>query len=109
MLREGIYRSLNCGLDVVAPLHDAIYFLQDETKPEQIECGITAMDEAVEHTLGAGVKIRVDVDTHPWSEPWIDGRAATDYEFLAQYMKSSVSKKEQELYDFCKAFNLIEK
>jgi hypothetical protein len=109
MLREAIYRALDYGLELVAPLHDAMYFIQDENKPEQIECGITAMNEAVTNTLGEGVEIRVDVDTHPWSEPWIDGRAVTDYEFLEQYMKNNTSKKERELFEFCEKFNLINK
>jgi len=71
LLHFAIIRSLQRGLKVIAPLHDAIYIEHKEGDMHDVETLEACMSEAVSRFF-PGLTIRTDRSTHLNSETWIE-------------------------------------
>ena len=84
-MRNALVRCVKAGLNVLFPLHDAIYFLCDDDKVEE------TIAEAKKHMQLANkdytcIDIRMDVETHNHDEIWVEYRGREAYDKLKKYM-----------------------
>ena len=85
IMRSALVKSVKSGLDVIFPLHDAIYFLCDVDDIEKtIDLAKSCMQDANREFID--IDVRMDVDIHKWDEIWVESRGRADWEKLKEFM-----------------------
>lgn len=80
-LRNSIYTLLKMGVQVIAPLHDAIYAEHLEGKAPEMA---SVMRQCF-HSLYGG-NVRVDMKTHSHSDVWLEEKGEKNYQLLRKYL-----------------------
>ncbi len=88
IMREAVRLAHARGLDILAPLHDAIYCQTvldraEETTRELSDC----MLQAVRNVIGDSLEIRLDIDLHTPQEVWVEGKGWKHYKQLKKYLE----------------------
>ena len=92
ILRRGIFHCHNAGLEVIAPLHDAIYVEHNEKQTKEIrECLSACMDKAVEDILRGAVQIRGDEKTLTSRDVWVEKKGKAIYESLKEFISDETA------------------
>lgn len=88
IMREAVHMAQERGLEILAPLHDAIYMECREYDHKQaIKILSECMDTAVSMVLGDKLKIRLDIEVHKSGQPWIEEKGQKMYNLLNKYLK----------------------
>ena len=86
IMRAAVISATEKKLDLIAPLHDALYMIHDKNDLESIhllsECMTIAADQFVD------LKIRLDSKTYTKEVPWIEDKGRTDYLRFQKYLRS---------------------
>jgi hypothetical protein len=79
IIRRCCFHAIKAGLDIVTPLHDAMYIQHDIGDSVALEKLKECMQQAVKDVI-PGCNIRVDSETHEHGEVWVheDGQALYD-------------------------------
>jgi DNA polymerase-1 len=88
IMREAVRLAHKKGIDIICPLHDAIYVLADatrsqETADELAEC----MLQAVKNVIGDTLEIRLDIDIHDENHIWVEEKGEEDYNNLKEFLE----------------------
>ena len=85
------------NLDILAPLHDALYCECDSDKEDEtVKVLSECMLKAVSNVLGDELEIRLDIDVHGHDDTWIEGKGAKYYEMLSKYLEEMESSQDVE-------------
>lgn len=88
IMREAVKLAHKIGLQLICPLHDAIYCLSDaDTAEETAELLGDCMLQAVKNVIGDELEIRLDVDIHDTEHIWVEEKGEEDYEALKQFLE----------------------
>jgi hypothetical protein len=88
MMRRAIYKAQRRGVDVFAPLHDALYIVYDKADDAESQKILgESMQQAVEESGLPDTVIRQDMSIHTSDEPWIESRGADMYEQMKGYLQ----------------------
>ena len=86
IMRRSVVLATEQNLDIVFPLHDAIYFICDDDKlDETIKKASEIMAEA--NNTFIDIDVRLDVETHSHDELWIEPRGRPAYDKLKEYIE----------------------
>ena len=96
IMREAVRLGHEKKLDILSPLHDALYALADEEHAERdskilAEC----MTHAVKNVIGDSLSIRIDIDIHHHGEPWIEEKGEKYYKLLEKYLHPMVTDSDR--------------
>ena len=84
IMRRALILATETGLDVMAPLHDALYIIHDQSDKKAVDtlqvCMRTASREFVD------IDIRMDAKTFDRTTPWIEEKGRADYERFKKYL-----------------------
>ena len=96
IMREAVKLAHKKGLQIMAPLHDALYMLAPVDKAEeQAKILENCMLEGVKRVIGDSLEIRLDVDIHKNNETWIEGKGKKYYELLNKYLGNMPTKEDR--------------
>jgi DNA polymerase I-like protein with 3'-5' exonuclease and polymerase domains len=96
IMREAVRLCHNIGINLISPLHDALYALADDDKVEWVRDNMAeCMLQAVRNVLGDKLDIRLDIDLHSHEDTWIEGKGARFYHKLKKYLKSGETLEDQ--------------
>lgn len=88
IMREAVRLAHEKHLDIMAPLHDAIYLLMREDRAEaDMQTLADCMNQAVINVVGDALTIRLDKDVHKHGEPWIEEKGEYYYKKLHKYLE----------------------
>ena len=88
IMRKAVIRAQALGLDVISPLHDAIYFICKESDLEKVQKLATeCMEAGVRDILGDRIYIRVDMSVHMHGDDWIENKGYDYFQMLKQYLE----------------------
>lgn len=100
IMREAVklsHQMSDKDLDIISPLHDALYCLVDEDKAEeQAKVLVGNMKEAVKNVLGDSLEIRIDMDIHRRGDIWIEPKGKRFYALLSKYLEPMEKVEDQE-------------
>ena len=84
MLKLATMKAIDEGLDVIFPLHDAIYIVCREADMEENRRRLVGiMERAAGRVLQDAIKIRVDVSVHTRDDWWVDEKGREFFEFFS--------------------------
>ena len=96
ILREAVRLGHLEGLDIMATLHDAGYFEEEEDKAEETaEKIVRILKQAFTNVLGDTLDIRIDVDIHRHGEVWVEEGGEKFYKMLGKYLEPMVTKDDR--------------
>lgn len=96
IMQEAVLLAEERGVQILSPLHDAIYAEADEEHMERDkEILSDCMLQAVKNVLGDKLEIRLDVDVHTSDDIWIEGKGKTWYEKLHKYLERFETKEDR--------------
>jgi DNA polymerase I-like protein with 3'-5' exonuclease and polymerase domains len=84
IMRLAVVLAVESGLDVISPLHDAIYILHDESDLGAVEILKGCMQRAVSEFVD--IDIRLDTSTFSWNRPWVEAKGMADYQRFEKYL-----------------------
>jgi DNA polymerase-1 len=84
VLRLATLLALRKNLQVISPLHDAIYIEHAEGDMQSIETLKECMSKSVTY-LFPGLDIRLDVESHNSQQEWIEDKAKNTYTILKPF------------------------
>jgi hypothetical protein len=85
IMRKAAVDATRAGLDIISPLHDAIYIFHRDDDIEPITGLRTAMYDACEFFL-PGADIGLDEETHDHDHIWVEDRSILYYEAMKKYL-----------------------
>ena len=85
IMRRACVDAVRAGLDIISPLHDAIYILHRESDQDSIDTLAKVMYGATEHFI-EGADIGLDIETHDRSHPWVEKRSRGYYAAMKKYL-----------------------
>lgn len=85
IMRRAAVNAVKHGLDIISPLHDAIYILHkdEDRRAKKDLCNI--MYDACESFL-PGADIGLDIETHDHDHIWVEDRSIDYYEAMKKYL-----------------------
>lgn len=91
IMRQAVHHAMKDGLDIMCPLHDALYVLHKIEDMEEAKTRLqAAMDKAVKEIftrLGMpDVKIRVDAKTFKHGDYWVEKKGKDVFEKMKGYL-----------------------
>lgn len=97
IMREAIRLAHARGLDIISPLHDAIYGL---CRVEDVDAHADAlgqcMDEAVRAVIGDKLTIRQDRAVHENGHVWIEEKGEKYFKMLSKYLEPMDTEQDLE-------------
>jgi DNA polymerase I-like protein with 3'-5' exonuclease and polymerase domains len=84
IMRLAIILAAEADLDIVSPLHDAVYVVHDDSEHETVEKLKTCMSQAV--SAFVDIDIRLDSTTFSWESPWVEAKGRADYQRFVKYL-----------------------
>ena len=85
IMRAAVVNATKADLQVVFPLHDALYFLCDDSDLEKtIETAKKCMQDANREFID--LDVRMDVEYHSHDQIWVESRGRKDWEKLKEFM-----------------------
>jgi len=85
IMRRALILATESDLEVIAPLHDAIYILHPETDSQSVatlnQCMHAASSEIV------NIEVRTDAKTYHHGDPWVEDKGRSDYERFKRFLK----------------------
>jgi hypothetical protein len=101
IMRRAVILAQKAGIDVMCPLHDALYAIcnadeQEEVNAKLVEC----MQEGTDYILGDGgkspVNIRIECDVHTHEEDWVEAEGQEYYDLLKHNLEYRPGWEEDE-------------
>lgn len=87
IMREAVHLLHQKGIDILAPLHDALYCIAEDAKVEQVEkIQAECMLKAVADIIGVELDIRLDIDIHSSTDTWLEFKGRKFYNLLGKYL-----------------------
>jgi len=93
IIREACFLAVQRGVGILAPVHDAIYFMHKIGDEATIQIVRECMAEAVD-AMVPGCTVRTDTNTHPAGEVWVEDEGRDTYERLKKYLEHHESDDE---------------
>lgn len=100
IIRRCCYLAIRAGLNVITPLHDAMYIMHKTGDEAAVLTLQMCMNQAVEDVV-PGCLIRMDVETHDSDKVWIHEDGADMYHRMKKYLvfRRTDAETEKELMD----------
>ena len=87
IMRQAVILATEAGLEVMSPLHDALYIIHDEGDGRAVDTLKSCMDKAAKAFVD--LDIRTDNTTFSWNRPWIEPKGMADYQRFEKYITLS--------------------
>lgn len=86
IMRSAVIEAWQRGIQVLAPLHDAIYFIhRAEDREETIRIASECMGNAVSKFMD--LDIRLDIETYTHEDDYVPAKGRKDFEKFSKYIK----------------------
>lgn len=86
-MRRAVKLMHSRGINIISPLHDAVYALAKEEDAEiTAQAMLECMDQGMVDVIGDSLSIRIDVDIHRHGEEWVEEKGAKFYGLLKKYL-----------------------
>ena len=84
ILRLSIIKAVAAGLQVLTPLHDAIYIEHSEDDKDAVQTLMRCMQDATVEVCGK--EIRMDVESHGHEDEWVESKGQREYDIMREYI-----------------------
>ena len=87
IMREAVHLLHQHKIDILSPLHDALYTITKNENVDQVEkIQAECMLQAVANIIGVELEIRLDIDKHTSTDTWVEFKGRKFYKLLGKYL-----------------------